>query len=338
MLASLLLFSLISGSVTPALAVTDEERSAARAAAGQGADAFDAGQWQNAADLFSRAEALVHSPIHLMFIGRAEAKLGHWVKAYETFNRVKREGAPADAAPAVKKAVDDASRELAQLEPQLPYVAVKVKNPSGTVQVTMDGATVPPLLLGLMRPVDPGQHHFQATNGELSSDTVTLDSQAGSKQTVELELKAAAAATPVAAPAAPAPTAGAATPAAGDTSTSKGGTNGLRVASYGAFGLGVVGLAAGTVFLLKAGSTQSESDDLCPTAPCDPAKKDQISSKDKDAASQRTLGAVGLGVGGAAIAAGVVLFVLSSGHEEAASTARVTPFIGYRTAGVVGRF
>src|SRR5689334_20899999 len=57
-----------------ALALTDEERAAARAAAGQGADAFAAGKWQEAVELFSRAEALVHAPAHLMFIARSELK------------------------------------------------------------------------------------------------------------------------------------------------------------------------------------------------------------------------------------------------------------------------
>jgi hypothetical protein len=95
------------------------------------------------------------------------------------------------------------------------------------------------------------------------------------------------------------------------------------------------------VFLLQSSSTQKKADDLCPHSPCDPSKKDAISSKDKDAASQRTLGAVGLGVGGAGVAAGVVLFILSNGHRESAaneSEPSVTPFIGYRTAGLVGRF
>ena len=345
--AGILVFSLISSSVVPSFAATDDERSAARAAASQGADAYDAGKWQDAVDMFTRAEQLVHSPIHLMFIARSELKLSHWVKAYETFNRVKREGAPPDASPAVKKAVEDATKELATLAPQMPYVAAKIKNASGDVKVTMDGTQVPPAMVGLLRPIDPGQHRFQATNGQLSSDIVTVDVQPASKQTVELELKLGTAATPAVvatAPAAAPPPASVTTaPPPSDSSVDhgSGGPNGLRYASYGAFGVGAVGLALGTVFMVKSSSTQKQADDLCPSSPCDPSKKDQISAKDKDAASQRTIGAVGLGVGGAGVAAGVVLFILSnSGHKATAreNEPGVTPFIGYRTAGLTGRF
>jgi len=347
--AGILVFSLISSSLAPSFAASDEERSAARAAASQGADAYDAGKWQDAVDMFSRAEQLVHSPIHLMFIARSELKLFQWVKAYETFNRVKREGVPADASPAVKKAVEDATSELAKLEPQMPYIAAKVKNASGDVKVTMDGTQVPPAMVGLLRPVDPGQHRFQATSGQLSSDVVTVEVQPASKQTVELELKLGTAATPVAAPTAapvaatPAPETTTPPPASvGGADQGSSGTNGMRIGAYSAFGVGSVGLALGTVFLLQSASTQKKSDDLCGPGPkCNPANQDAISSKDKDAASQKTLGAVGLGVGGAAVAAGVVLFILSNNKSQSATRENepaVTPFIGYRTVGLTGRF
>jgi hypothetical protein len=247
----------------------------------------------------------------------------------------------------VKKAVEDATKELAKLQPEMPYIAAKIKNPSGEVKVTMDGTQVPPAMVGLMRPIDPGQHHFQATNGQLSSDIVTVDVQPASRQTVELELKLGTPATPAVVtappPGAPPPAPVTTAPPPGDSGVDHGGggSNGLRYASYGAFGVGAVGLVLGTVFLVKSSSTQNKADDLCPTSPCDPSKKDQISAKDKDAASQRTVGAIGLGVGGAGIAAGVALFLLSNSSNNAAARENepgVTPFIGYRTAGLTGRF
>jgi hypothetical protein len=337
----LLVLSFVTGFTSGAAAITDEERAAARAAAGQGADAFDAGKWADAVELFSRAEALVHSPAHLLFIARSQLKLGQWVKAYENFNRIKREPITPDSPPATKRSIDEATAELAKLEPQLPYVAAKVKNPSGDVQVTMDGVKVPPLLVGLMRPVDPGQHQFQATNGQLSSDVAIVDVKPTTKQTVELELKnpvpagaaPLAAAAPAAAAPPPSPTADSAPPAEG------GGTNPLRIVSYSAMGLGVAGVVVGTIFLVKSGSTQSEADDLCPQAPCDPALKDKIDGLDSDAASEQTIGAIGLGVGGALLATGVTLFFVS-GKKSASAEYRpgITPFVGWRSAGITGRF
>lgn len=327
-----------------ALALTDEERAAARAAASQGADAYDAGKWQEAIDLFTRAEALVHSPAHLLYIARAELKLGHWVKAYETFNKIKREPVAPGAPAALKRAVDDASAELARLEPQLPYIAAKVTNASGDVKVTMDGQVVPPLLVGLMRPVDPGQHQFQATSGQAASDVVTIDAKPGTKQTVELELKAVAPSPPAGAPpvSEPAPVAPAGPPPTTDTASSSGGANGLRLASFGLMGVGVAGLAVGTVFLIKGGSTQSDADELatqlCPMPTCDQASIAQIDKKDSDAASQKTIGTIGLVAGGALAATGVVLFVLSGNEGESAARPGITPYLGFQSVGVVGRF
>ena len=122
---------------TPSFAVSDAERAGARAAANQGADAFEQAKWAEAVELFSRAEALVHSPIHLSYIARAQLKLGRWVEAYELFNRIKREPVEAPVSTAAANAVADANRQLSTLDAQLPYVTVNVK---GT---DTQGVTVP---------------------------------------------------------------------------------------------------------------------------------------------------------------------------------------------------
>jgi hypothetical protein len=233
----------------------------------------------------------------------------------------------------------------------LPYIAAKVKNPSGDVRVTMDGNLVPPLLVGLMRPVDPGQHQFQATSAEATSDVVTVEAKPATKQTVELELKPQAAApsipagnAPPAAPAAPvSPAGGTASPTTDAATDSGGGMSGLRIASFGLMGAGVVGLAVGTVFLIKSGSTQEEADKdaarLCPNLVCDPSVQAAVKAKDADAASQKTIGVVGLLAGGALAATGVVLFVLSGEKEESASERpSVAPYFGWQSVGVVGHF
>jgi hypothetical protein len=123
---------------------------------------------------------------------------------------------------------------------------------------------------------------------------------------------------------------------------SGGGSNGLRVASYGLMGVGVAGLAVGTIFTIKGAGTQSDADDLairqCPTKVCDSQTIAAIDKKDADAASQKTIGVIGLIAGGALAATGVVLFVLSGNEEEAALRPGVRPYLGFQSVGVVGRF
>ncbi|MCA9627858.1 MAG: hypothetical protein KC766_09335, partial [Myxococcales bacterium] len=124
-----------------------------------------------------------------------------------------------------------------------------------------------------------------------------------------------------------------------------GDTSGLRLGSYIGFGVGVVGLAVGTLFLLKAGSTQDDSDALFDDNGCelkiqgDPAKCTESNTLNEDAASQRTLSAVSYAVGGAALVAGVVMFIMSSGEKKAArNEPHVTPWVGLNSMGLSGSF
>lgn len=124
---------------------------------------------------------------------------------------------------------------------------------------------------------------------------------------------------------------------------------GLRIASYTAFGVGVVGLAGGTIFALSAQSKADEAKDLCggDVASCkldegsDDANK--VVSLNDESGSNKTLAIVGFAVGGVGIAAGITLFILSnqSSKPEQAKLSpgpRVTPWVGYRSAGVIGQF
>ncbi len=77
--------------ITQAQAATDEEKAGARALAEQAIDAFNKGQFAQAVDLLHRAESLVHSPGHWLYMGRAYVKLGRLVLAQEAFLKAERE-------------------------------------------------------------------------------------------------------------------------------------------------------------------------------------------------------------------------------------------------------
>lgn len=348
----LLCGTLLAAGVTTSssFALSDEERAGARAAANQGADDFDQGKWAEAVDMFSRAEAIVHSPIHLSYIARAQLKLGHWVEAYELFNRIKREQ-PTPPVPApVAAAIADATKQLAKLDEEMPSVTLNVKGADAkTTSVTMDGVAVPSALIGLYHPVNPGVHRFRATSASAASSEVTVDIKPSSRQSVDLVLTAAGTVAPVAAvPVATAPlaTTPAETPAAPLQSTpteppspSDSAGKGLRIGGYVALGVGVVGVGLGTVFLLSASSKQKQADDaftacggkMCPVS----QRPDAL---DSSAASGRTLAFTSYLVGGIGVATGITLLVLSGKHSSSEATAHVEPWIGYQSAGLSGTF
>jgi hypothetical protein len=126
----------------------------------------------------------------------------------------------------------------------------------------------------------------------------------------------------------------------------------MRIGSYVGFGVGVVGLALGTVFVIKSSSNRSDANKAttelertygCSATGGHPAcdattpEAAKVAGLDKDAKNAKTIGIVGYIVGGVGVATGVTLFVLSS-HKDESSAAYVAPYLGFGAAGVRGAF
>jgi hypothetical protein len=119
--------------------------------------------------------------------------------------------------------------------------------------------------------------------------------------------------------------------------------SGLRIGSYVAFGVGVAGLAVGTIFTMQSAGKRKDADskfEACGgESGCraeNPLSK-EADALDRDADSAMTLGIVGFAVGGVGIAAGTTLLILSSGSSNE-NAAGVKPYVGFGTAGIKGRF
>lgn len=337
-LTSTLCALLLLTSAATAGAVTDEERAGARAAANAGAEAFGQQRWADAITYFEKAESLVHAPPHLLHIARAHEKLGHLVEAREAYMKVAREELAADVPKPFRQAQADARTELEALEPRVPRVSVVVQGSGDLpVKVHMNGNPVPDGLVGVPRPLNPGNYEFQAFAEGARSNPSTLVLREGAKETVVLTLQLTNTPNPT-----PGPTAAVATQAPADApppASDGGGTSGLRVASYVSLGVGVVGLGLGTVFALNASSKRSDADDICNQEgefSCPEDRRDEVEQLDSDADSAQTMSIVSFIVGGVGVATGVTLFVLSS--DKGSSSASITPWVGWKSAGVSGRF
>ncbi len=335
---------------TSAFAQTDMERAAAREAADSGRAQFDAGRYAEAIDSFSRAQQLVPAPPHLLYLARAQAKIGKLVEARENYLKITRETLPPKSPKAFVEAQSSAEREIEQVEARMPSVTIAVQGaPTKDVSVLMDGATLSSAMVGIPLPVDPGQHVFEAQGVSARSAPVSLTIAEGSKETVMLTLRATAGAgsasesTPLGAVSSTSNLSS--EPLTNDTGRSSG--SGLRIGSYVAFGVGAVGLGVGTVFLLKYSSTHSDSNDLYNI--CSPQKggctldqQSAIEGKDSDAHKQSEIGVGGMIVGGVGVAAGVTLLLLSNSRSSSAAahtdSPKVMPVVGYRSIGLVGQF
>lgn len=329
----------------PASAQTNEERSSARAAGLAGLDAYNSGKYEQAADFFGRAESLMHAPTHLLYLARANVKLGHLVSAREYYLKLTQDRLPPTASKPFRDAQASGDKELDELEPRLPYVSVVVQGTGAkNVQVLRDGEPMPQALLGVPHPEDPGSHTFKASGDGIESAPSTIVLKDGVRETVVLTLTGN--------PSAGAPRGGASTTTTGSvgfgsdgaaaSDSSSSGTSPTRIASYVTLGVGAVGLGVGTYFLVKSSSTRKKADDLnasCLAAMNCSDSVDELNRFDSDANSQRTIGAASMVVGGAALATGVVLLVvdLSKSHP-APPAASVRPVFGLGYAGLAGRF
>jgi hypothetical protein len=358
-LASVLVAALVSSPLA-AFAQSDEQRAAARELATAGAEAYKEGKYDQALDSFTKAESLFHALPHLLFIARAHAKRGEYVKAREAYMKVIKEELPANSPRAARDAQATASSEVSNIEPKIGRVTVTLANrePAKDLVISIDGVALSSVLVGSPIPIDPGDHVIEGVATGLRGRTA-VRVEPGQRREVPLRLDVDATAlppAPVAAAAAtqtaPAPAASAeatgnadgassepARPPVNHSSTASNSGSGMRIGAYVAFGVGVAGLATGTVFMVQHASKSKEADDLCtlPGGECDASVKPKVKSLDDDAKKALTFGVVGLAVGGAAIGTGILLLVLapSGGSGQSAS---VTPWFGLNSAGVRGTF
>src|SRR5512145_2889938 len=277
--------------VPTAQAQDDLERSGAREAARRGIDAFGQKRFAEALDLFKRAESVVHAPTHLLYIARSAVELGQLVLARETYLKVVREQLPTNAPNAFKEAQAAASTELSALEPRIPKLRIELRgDPNHTAQVTLDERTLSNALVGVAIPIDPGKHIVRATSAGMKQAELEITVPESAEQVAELKLEPQGGVALATAPTSLSAHSDSAPPAAASH------PNYLRIGSYAAAGVGVIGTVFGTYFAFRAKSKGDDGDALyarygCPS--CSASQKAEVIDADDASANAKTLSAVG---------------------------------------------
>jgi hypothetical protein len=202
-----------------------------------------------------------------------------------------------------------------KLEKKLSRLSLRVEETDPALEIRRDGAVLGRPSWGTEVPVDPG--------------TRIIEARAPGKQTwfTRIAVPPTATVTVVTIPKledapqgeTPAPTganapvgATAAAPSGAETPSTSGGSSGAgqRVVGLGLGGVGVVGLAVGTFFLLRYEAKNSDAENVCPTStecePGDQIEHDKLVQEAKDSAPWVY---VGFGVGGAALAAAAIVYL-----------------------------
>jgi hypothetical protein len=189
---ALVLCALLSAVASPRSAQGNDgaaDKATARTLATEGIDLFNEGRFAEALDRLERAQALFDAPIHLLYIARAQTRLGDLVEATETYRRLIRVELTAETPAAVREAVEAGDTELDSVDARVAKLRIDVvpSDESGLVLV-IDGETVSSAVVGVERPLNPGRHRIEATVPDGRRAETSIELGEGSRASVRLEL------------------------------------------------------------------------------------------------------------------------------------------------------
>ena len=345
-LAGTLAISLVAPAVVAQEQPQAENVAAARALGMQGIKLADSGDCKGAIEKLSRAESLYHAPSILGRLGECQVLVGQVVLGTENLNRVVREELATNAPKAFRDAKERAKGVLNSALPKIARLTVRVEPSEAKAQVTVAGAVIPPALIGVERPTDPGTHEIVVSAPGYLEQKSTVTLAEGGTQEVLLELEkdpSAVAATPPPAPPLAVVTTAPTQPPT-DTAPKKNNT-----LAYVALGVGGAGLVVGGITGFLALGKKSDLKDCVDTGSgtsCPSSQKDTLDS----AKTMATVSTVGFAVGFVGVGVGVVLLLTGGGsnsaqlakpqlaqHEPFAGV-HVEPWLSNEQAGLRGTF
>jgi len=150
-----------------ASSMSDSERKAsARAAYQEGIELQAQRSWAEALGRFQFAQQLVDAPTHLLHIAQCMVVLGKLVEAQESYETLTHHELPAGAPEPFRDALETGRRELADLQPRIPTLRIQVRPAPATLRnlsLTLNGRPLPPEVVGIARPMNPGTYQITAT-------------------------------------------------------------------------------------------------------------------------------------------------------------------------------
>ena len=331
----------------------------ARTLGSEGVQLADAGNCAAAIEKLDRAEKLYHAPTILGRLGECQVQVGKIVAGTENLQRVVREPLAPKAPKAFVDAQARAQKVLDNSLPKLAKLKIHVEAPPGTnLSVTQDGEPVSSGALDLDRPADPGPHKVEASApGFRTAHGETTLAEGGSGQ-INLRLdpdpnapaatappgaigappNAGPGAAPGAAPGAP-PGYAAAPGAPAGAEVSSGGSS--KAPAFILMGVGVAGLAVGSIFGAQVLSKKSSLDEICKGGKekCPSSAQGDIDSMN----TASTISTIGFAAGGVALVTGVIVLLASKSPasadaKTAPAHATFTPFVGPTSVGLSGSF
>lgn len=269
---------------------------------------MEGGDFARACPKFADSQRLDPGVGALLNLALCYERWGKVASAWSTY----REAASAARGAGQTERESVARQRAAGLEARLSRLTLTVPQQLTSaegVEIRLDGAPIPQSLWGVAAPVDPGEHSIEVTAKGRKPWSTRVTVVPPTNQSVSVpDLEAAPADTKIP---------GAAT--ADDTPPHK---DIRRPVAIALGGLGVVGIAVGTVFGLSAKSTYHQADPECnANNVCSPQGTDLRNT----AYGKATISTIAFGVGGAALASGVILWLTAPAKGNPAAALVVAP-------------
>jgi len=326
----------------PARAAEDAsaaETAAARSLAVDGLKLAQAGDCAAALPKLERAEKLYHAAVVASRLGECYVSVGRLVEGTEVLRKLLREPQPADAPPALAKALDRAQRTLDAAKPRIAGLTVKVTAVQD-MSVKLDGVVVPSALVDTEIPTDPGEHSIDVSAPGFLKSSAHVKVAEAEKKSVTLTLtrdpNATAAAAPPTEPAAHHPSS--TTPISPTSEPAGGGEPSappppVRVnhtAAYVSLGVGAAGVMTGGVLGLLTLNQHKTLQVQCPGGVCPPDKQADL----KSAKQLGNFSTIAFGIGGAGLVLGTVLLFTAGSSTSDHAQAPAPRFAGIASARV----
>ena len=171
------------GMAGAAEAQTAAERSLARDQFQAGVAAARGGDWAGAADAFQRSYELAPRPLTLLNVAGAYQQIGRLVEAAEAYRMFLHE----DGITARQRR--DAEEQLAELEPRIPRVRLRVLGLLEDDRVTLDEYLLSLAALDELYPVDPGEHSATVERDGHAPRVVPFTATEGVQQEVQIDAR-----------------------------------------------------------------------------------------------------------------------------------------------------
>lgn len=269
------------------------DKDKARQWADQASERFEAGDYRGAVDAMLEAERHYRAPTFARLRAEALEKLGRLVEALDVYRSIAAWDLPPDAAAVWAQAKAEAPGRVAALEARIPKLVVVAQG--STPPVAVDGAPLPPELLGQPVPRDPGEHTVVAGDGAAAVRRAVVLKE-GTTERVTIAVSGGPASRVGAAPA------------------------------VAAFGAGAAALLAGSLFGGLAASKKGEvltGIDACGGA-CSSGEKARLDGVLGDSRAFAHVSTAGFVIAGVGAAAGVTLLVLSRAGGAGSPSIKIT--------------